>query len=151
MTAIVRRLRRIRRDTDGSVAVEFALIGPIMLAMFFGVMQVGIGMQNYNALRSVSAELARHMVTDAQDAAARSDMTLRDDKPTLEAMAKDIAAAPPYGLERSRMTATVTPLPTEFDGASKREITLTYRARTYLNFIGFGTIPITYKSTVYIA
>jgi Flp pilus assembly protein TadG len=47
-------LARIRRDRRGAVMVEFALIGPALLAMLFGVLQFGLGMQNYNALRSIS-------------------------------------------------------------------------------------------------
>lgn len=143
-------LARLRDRCDGSAAVEFALIGPIMFALFFGVMQFGIGMQNYNALRSVSAELARYAVIDAQDAAAHSDMTMRDTNAELEAYAREIAADPPYGLEGDRLTVTVTSVPTRVDGASERTITLRYNVRSYLSMIGMGVIPITYTRPVFI-
>ena len=53
-------------NQTASAAVEFALIGPLFLTMFMGVMQVGIGMQNYNALRSISADTARYAVVNYQ-------------------------------------------------------------------------------------
>ena len=63
-----RLLSRLRRNRDGSVAVEFALVGPILLGMLMGVLQIGIGMQNYNALRGISADTARYAVVNYQTA-----------------------------------------------------------------------------------
>jgi Flp pilus assembly protein TadG len=141
----------IRSDSTGSVAVEFALIGPAMLAMLLGVLQFGIGMQNYNALRSVAGEVARYAVTDAQDAAARSNMTLRDTNTQLEQYAREVATDMPYGLQSSRLTATVTSVPTRVDGASERTIQLQYSIPSMLGIIGIDAIPITYTQTVFIA
>lgn len=144
-------LQALRRDSAGSVAVEFALIGPAMLAMMLGVLQFGIGMQNYNALRSVTAEVARYAVTDAQDAAARSNMTLRDTNTQLEQYAREVAADAPYGLQASRLTATITSIPTRVDGASERRIELRYNIPSVLTVIGINAIPVTYTQTVFIA
>lgn len=151
MTRTIKPLSSLRRDRDGSVAVEFALIGPAMLAMLFGVLQFGIGMQNYNALRSVSAEVARYAVIDAQDAAAHSDMTMRDTNTQLEEYAREIASVPPYGLQASRFTATVTSVPTRVEGSSERTITLRYNVPSMLGMIGIDSIPITYTRPVFIA
>ena len=144
-------LPSLRRDAKGSVAIEFALIGPAMLAMLLGVLQIGIGMQNYNALRSVSAEVARYAVTDSQDAAARSNMTLRDTNTQLEQYAREVATDAPFGLQGSRLTATVTSVPTRVDGASERTIQLRYNIPSVLGVIGINSIPITYTQSVFIA
>jgi len=143
--------KKLRGATDGSVAVEFAMIGPAMLAMLFGVLQFGIGMQNYNALRSISAEVARYAIIDAQDAAAHSDMTMRDTNTELEAYAVEIGTAAPYGLQASRLTATVTSVPTRVDGTSERTITLQYNVPSMLGMIGINSIPVTYTRPVFIA
>lgn len=143
--------RALRRDSAGSVAIEFALIGPAMFAMLLGVMQIGIGMQNYNALRSVSAEVARYAVINAQDAAAQSNMTLRDTNDQLEDYAEEIATATPYGLQASKLTVTVTSVPTRVDGASERSIQLQYNIPSVLGVIGIDSIPITYTRPVFIA
>ena len=68
----------LRRDEQAATAVEFALIGPAFLTMFFGVMQVGIGMQQYNALRSVSAETARYAVINYQRSNLLTAIQLQD-------------------------------------------------------------------------
>lgn len=145
------RRHALRSDTAGSVAVEFALIGPAMLAMLLGVLQIGIGMQNYNALRSVSAEVARYAVINAQDAAAQSNMTLRDTNEELEDYAVEIATVAPYGLQASKLTAKVTSVPTRVDGASERMIELRYNIPSVLGVIGINSIPITYTRPVFIA
>jgi Flp pilus assembly protein TadG len=142
---------KLRRDCGGSVVVEFALIGPAMLGMLFGVLQFGIGMQNYNALRSISAEVARYAVVDAQDAAAQSDMSMRDTNTELEAYAHEIANVAPYGLQTSRLTVTVTSVPTRVEGASERTINLQYNIPSMLGMIGIDSIPITYTRSVFIA
>jgi Flp pilus assembly protein TadG len=144
-------LSRLRCDCDGSVMVEFALIGPAMLAMLFGVLQFGLGMQNYNALRSISADVARYAVIDAQDAAAQSDMTMRDTNEELEAYAEEIAGVPPYGLQTSRLTVTVTSVPTRVQGASERTIDLQYDVPSMLGMIGINSIPISYSRPVFIS
>lgn len=143
--------RALRRNRDGSVVVEFALIGPALLAMLFGVLQFGIGMQNYNALRSISADVARYAVIDAQDAAANSDMTMRDTNVELQDYAEEIATRAPYGLQADRLTATVTSVPTRVDGSSERTITLQYNVPSVLGMIGIDSIPITYTRPVFIA
>ena len=38
-------IRKLRRHDGGSVAVEFALVGPLLIGMLMGVMQIGIGMR----------------------------------------------------------------------------------------------------------
>ena len=143
--------RGLSRDAAGSVAIEFALIGPAMLAMLLGVLQIGIGMQNYNALRSVSAEVARYAVINAQDAAAQSNMTLRDTNEELQDYAREIATETPYGLQANKLTVTITSVPTRVDGASERTIQLQYNIPSVLGVIGIDSIPITYSRPVFIA
>ncbi len=144
-------LAQLHQDRSGSVIVEFAILGPALLTMLFGVLQFGIGMQNYNALRSVSADVARYAVIDAQDAAAQSDMTLRDTNTELEAYAEEIAGAAPYGLQTDRLTVTVTSVVTRIDEASERTISLQYNVPSMLGMIGIDSIPITYTRPVFIA
>jgi Flp pilus assembly protein TadG len=138
------------RDSRGSVVIEFALIGPTMLAMLFGVLQFGIGMQNYNAVRSITAEVARYAVVDAQDAAAHSDMTMRDTNTELEAYARGIASASPYGLQADRITVTITSVPTRIAGSSERTITVRYNIPSFLGIIGIDSIPVSYSRPVFI-
>lgn len=151
MTSLKTLPSRLRADLDGSVMIEFALIGPVLLTMLFGVLQFGLGMQNYNALRGISSDLARYAVIDAQDAAAQSDMTMRDTNTELQEYAREIAHVPPYGLQPSRLTVIVTSVPTRVEGASERTIELRYNVPSMLGMIGINSIPITYTRPVFIS
>ena len=132
-------------DRTASAAVEFALIGPAFLAMFLGVMQVGIGMQNYNALRSISADTARWAVTNYQAGDQKTAIQIQQ-------QATDLAAAAPYGLEVSpRFTVFVSsPTPQRIAGATEFRITVTYQVRTLLSVIGLGEIPLTYTRPIFV-
>ena len=132
-------------DRTASAAVEFALIGPAFLAMFLGVMQVGIGMQNYNALRSISADTARWAVTNYQAGDQKTAIQMQQ-------KATDLAAAAPYGLEVSpRFTVFVSsPTAQRVAGATEFRITVTYQVRTLLSVIGIGEIPLTYTRPIFV-
>ena len=142
---MMKKLASLRVDQTASAAVEFALIGPIFLGMFLGVMQVGIGMQNYNALRSISADTARWAVTNYQAGDQKTAIQMQQ-------KATDLAAAAPYGLEVSpRFTVFVSsPTAQRVAGATEFRITLTYQVRTLLSVIGIGEIPLTYTRPIFV-
>lgn len=64
---ILRRLvGRLRRDERGVSAVEFALIAPAMVGMFFGIGEVSAYMQAHNRLTKVASTLADLVAQDTQ-------------------------------------------------------------------------------------
>ena len=137
-------LNRLLRSARGAVVVEFALIAPALLAMFFGVLQLGLGMQNYNALRSVSADVARHAVVNYQTANKLSTSQL-------SAYARAVASAPPYGLQASRLIATVQLAPTQrVTGAKEYTIRLQYQVPSFLGMIGIHSIPLDYSRPIFV-
>jgi len=142
---IKKLLTSLRADTNGASAVEFALIGPAFITMFMGVMQVGVGMQNYNALRSISADTARYAVVNYQKSNLLTAIQLQD-------YATNIAKAPPYGLEVSpRFTVFVSsPVTQRVTGATEFQIRVTYQVRTWLGIIGIGEIPLTYTRPIFV-
>ena len=131
-------------DQTASAAVEFALIGPLFLTMFMGVMQIGIGMQNYNALRSISADTARYAVVNYQRGNQLTAIQL-------QTYASNVAQAPPYGLQSTRFVSFVsTPITQRISGATEFQIRLTYRVRSWLGLIGIGEIPLTYTRPIFV-
>lgn len=129
---------------DGSVIVEFALLGPTLLAMFLGVLHFGIGMQNYNALRSISGDVARYAVVNYQTNQRRSTSELSD-------YAKRIATRAPYGLVSRRFAATMIAAPTQrVAGATEYTLTLTYNIPTMLSIIGIEQIPVSFSRPVFV-
>jgi Flp pilus assembly protein TadG len=129
---------------DGSAVIEFALLGPVFLAMFMGVLQVGIGMQNYNALRGLSGDVARHAVVTYQTG-------VRPSTSTLETWAETRASSAPYGLTAAQFNASVATAATQrVTGATEYTITLTYTVPTFLAFIGIQDIPLSYTRPVFV-
>jgi Flp pilus assembly protein TadG len=137
-------LSSLRRDSDGSVAVEFAIVGPVLITMFMGVLQIGVGMQNYNALRGISADVARYAVVNYQTANRLSTSQL-------QAYASGIASAPPYGLVNNRFQATISTATTQrVAGATEYTVQVTYRVPSVLGIIGIAEIPLTYNRPVFV-
>ena len=134
----------LRRRKDGSVAVEFALIGPAFLAMFMGVLQVGLGMQNYNALRGIATDVARYAVVNYQTSNRLTTSQLQD-------YANGLASRPPYGLTRTRFTVTINAATTQrVTGATEYTMQLTYRVPSFLGMIGLREIPMSYSRPIFV-
>ncbi len=118
---MIRYLTSLGRDCDGSVTIEFAIVGPILITMLMGVLQIGVGMQNYNALRGISADVARYAVVNYQTSNRLSTSQL-------QTYATGIASAPPYGLIRARFQPTITTAATQrVAGATEYNFQVTYR------------------------
>lgn len=135
---------KLRLDNRGSVAVEFAIIGPAMLAMMLGVFQVGIGMQNYNAMRSVAAETARIAIVNYQTGNKLSNSQLADH-------AKTVGISPPYSLQSDRLTTNVDDAAVQrVAGARELTVTLTYHVPTFLSIIGIADIPLSFSRPIFV-
>jgi Flp pilus assembly protein TadG len=137
-------LSALLRRQDGSAVIEFALLGPVFLTMFMGVLQVGIGMQNYNALRGISGDVARRAVVTYQNGT-------RPNTATLETWAETRAAAAPYGLTAAQFNAAISSAATQrVTGATEYTITLTYTVPSVLGIIGMDDIALTYTRPVFV-
>lgn len=140
----MRTLKSLRGDTGGSVVVEFAILAPVLITMLLGVFQIGVAMQNYNALRSVAAEAARYASVERQKGTtiAATDVRTR---------AIAIGTRAPYGLIPARLTvtcanATVQRVP----GATEMTLTVQYRVPNFLGMINVGEIPLTFTRPIFV-
>jgi Flp pilus assembly protein TadG len=140
-----RFLSAFRSNRKGAAAMEFALLAPVVLSGMMAVFQVGIGMQNYNALRSISADVARFAVIDAQKNLTKQTNT------ELEDWAKLRAKGYPYRLHESRFTITVATAGVQrIAGATEKTITVNYDVDTLLKEFGVNDIHMTYSRPVFI-
>ena len=140
----MRHLKAMRGDSSGSVAIEFAILAPVLITMLFGVLQVGLGMQNYNALRSVAAEAARNAVVQRQKGTAHAAADVRT-----KAIA--VATAAPYALKATRLTVTCANAATQrVAGATEMTLTISYNVPSFLSIMGMGEIPITFTRPVFV-
>jgi Flp pilus assembly protein TadG len=138
-----RRLLRLRADHRGGTLIEFGILAPAVFAMMFGIMQIGLQMQNYNALRSVASDVARYTVVEYQKNDKIS-ATLIEDK------ALAIAVGPAYLLNPDRITVNVTTPTSEITGATKFDVALTYVPPNFLKLIGMGDLTLNYNRPIYV-
>jgi len=139
-----RLLRALRRQERGSVVVEFALVAPILLVLVFGVLQVGFALQNYNALRNLSADVARYAVIAHQSGNTLSTTQIRT-------YAINHAQGAPYLLQADQVNAVVTrPDVQRVSGATELQITVTYQIESLLDFAGIETPFITYTRPIFV-
>jgi Flp pilus assembly protein TadG len=136
--------KRIVRDRRGAVAVEFAILGPTLLTMMFFVVQVGFGMQNYNAMRSIASDVQRYAAVKYQASA-----TGRPTNAQLQTYAATIATATPYNLKTAQFAATVVNATSRVTGATELTLTITYNV-PIISMIKSGTIPMTYTRPIFL-
>ena len=135
---------RLRRDCTGSALIEFAILCPSIVVMLLGVLQVGLAMQNYNALRSVSADVARYAVVNYQTKVDPNSQTINN-------FALSRATLAPYGLSPSRLNITLTDVTTtDMVGVKQKSMTMIYAIPSFMSIIGMDDIPITYTRQLYL-
>lgn len=140
---LLRSLRRWCHNERGSVAVEFALIGPTLFAMLLGILWVGLQMQKYNALRSIAADVSRYTVVEYQ-----KDNKLAEDQ--IESMAAAIAVKSPYALSGDRMDVDVTEQVSPVTGAKNFSLVMSYTPENFLGFIGVSPVTMAYTQNIYV-
>lgn len=120
--------RDILRDDSGATIIEFALLGPIVLGLMIGVIQIGLAMQSYNAIRSVTAETARFALVQYQQGNEPTNAQIR-------AQALGIADGPPYLLDPNDLVISVNDATVQrVNGAKELTVSVAYQTPTVLPF-----------------
>lgn len=132
------------RDQSGAVIIEFALLAPVMLGLLIAVFQIGIGMQAYNALRSISGDVARFAVVNYQ-----TDNELQNSE--LQAVAEGIASNMPYALNANELDIVIEDAADQrVDGAKELTISIDYQLPTILGFFGFESPEISFTRPIFL-
>lgn len=138
-------LRTLWRDDRGAMVVEFALLAPAFLVMVFGVLYIGMGLQNYNAIRNLSADVARHAMVQQQNGNTLSISQIRS-------YALSRARGAPYLLNVGRMNAVVTqPTTQRVEGVRELQVVITYEVDNMLAFAGLPAPFLTYTRPVFLS
>ncbi|MBX7540637.1 TadE/TadG family type IV pilus assembly protein [Qipengyuania sphaerica] len=136
-------IQRLRTDERGSTIIEFALLAPVILGMFLGLMQIGISMQAYNSLRGVASDTARYAVVQYMIENEVTDTALED-------QAVAIAKASPYLLGDS-VAVTVTPVASpRVHGTHEKTLTITYTPLQILPFFDFTSGQMTFSRPIFV-
>ncbi len=67
--------RRAARDTDGSSAIEFAMLAPVLLTIMFGIVSFGIVLNNYVELANATRASARQFAISRSSATPYTNAT----------------------------------------------------------------------------
>lgn len=134
----------LRRSTDGSMMVEFALLGPMMIAMLLAVLQFGLGMQNYNALRSAAADVGREVAVEYQKANLLTNGQI-------QSLGRATAIQAPYLLDSDSLVITVQNAATQrVSGARELTLTLTYTVPSVLAIMDLPSFNIDYSRPIFV-
>ena len=135
---------RVWRSSRAASAVEFALLAPVFFGLLFGVMQIGIYMQNYNAVRSLASDAARFATVEYQKNNKVSATTIRDNITSMGVSA-------PYFLHASQLTVTVTEVtPSSVSGSRQFNLNLTYALPSLLGGIKIDALTLTHSRPMFV-
>jgi len=144
MNAALALLRRLLRNRAGTSTLEFALIGPTLIFLMIAVLQIGLAMHSYNAIRNVAADTARFAVVRYQ----------RGQAPTpaaLETQAQAIATNAPYLLKSDAFAVDVEDAAVQrVDGAQEMTLTLTYTIPSVLPFARWTSVSIDFSRPIFV-
>ena len=136
-------LARLVRDRIGGALVEFALLAPVFIGMVIGVIQIGMYMQSYTAVRSLASDAARFAAVEYQ----------KNNNIGTSTLASDIAAigvTSPYNLGSDRLTVTVNEVASRVNGAHEFDMDISYSVPTFMSGIGFHDITIDYSRPLFV-
>ena len=135
---------RLVRDNRGNAIVEFALLAPLFFMMLFGVMQVGVWLQNYNAVQSLASDGARYVMVEYQKNNALSDEQIRT-------VILGEAVNAPYLLDSDQLTITVDrSAESRVDGASEISLSMNYQLNNFIPFVELPLSSIKYSRPVWV-
>jgi len=121
--------------------VEFAILSPLIIVLLLGVLQIGIAMQNYNALRNATAEVARYAMVQYATGNKLTDAQLTS-------YATSVARAAPY-LLTSTMAVKVDDVATpRVTGTTEKTLRVDYKIPSLLDTLGLEGPAITYSRTL---
>lgn len=137
-------LKRLYRDQHGATVIEFAILGPALIVMLLGVMQVGLYMQAQNALSSIAGDMSRYMSVEYQ-----KDNEISNTQ--LENLAYTRAISAPYLLNGSRVGTTATNAAVQpIANVREIELTLTYQVPNVMAFATMGPMQLSYTKSIFV-
>ncbi len=142
-------LSRLKNDGRGAAIVEFAILAPVLFAMVFGVIQVGIQMWSYNSLRSIVADTVRYTAVEYQKG---NQITTAQ----IETKAVAIAVNSPYDFKIDNLgTVQATPIssgdPDYISGLTGYRLTMSYTPPAVLDFTGITAPTISISRPIYVS
>lgn len=144
MRASPNRLRGLARDETASMAVEFALLAPVFFAMFVGLFQVSVYLQNYNAVRSLASDAVRVVTVEYQ-----KDNAIGAGQ--IQSIMLGMAVNTPYMLDSDRLVIDVEEeAGSRVNGAKEFDIDITYVEEDWLPFVDLPDLSLRYTRPIFV-
>ncbi|MXO74081.1 hypothetical protein GRI40_02450 [Altererythrobacter aerius] len=131
------------RDRSGASLVEFAMIFPVLISMLLGAVQTGFWMQNYNAVRNITNDVARFAMVEYQ----RGNKITND---SIATKADTLAAGAKYQLGAGTFVPKVTDKPTQVDGVRQLRLDIAYTPPEFMPFVDPAILTIRYGRDIYL-
>ena len=142
---MIRVLQQLRRDRRGSTIIEFAILAPAIVTLFLGILQVGMWMQSYNALRSVAAETGRRVAVGFQ----RVDPTI-DENIEMAEWARN-RAIDGYLFKDGDISTDVSDAANQqIVGVTEKTLTITATYKSIMSIIGIDNQTVTFKRPIFV-
>ena len=140
---MIRVLQRLRRDRRGSTIIEFAILAPAIVTLFLGVLQVGMWMQSYNALRSVAADAGRYTAVQYQKAN-------NIDNIAMATWARN-RAINHYLFKSGDVSTDVTDAANQrITGVTEKTLTVTYKFKSVMSIVGIADQNVSYSRPIFV-
>ena len=132
------------RDSNAASTIEFAIIMPVFLMFLFGVLQAGVLLQNYNAVKSISYDAGRLIMVEYQ-----KNNELSDDQIRGLVLARAVNA--PYYLETDRLTINIDSTGTSrVSGATEVDVEIQYTPESFVPGLEVPFSTVTYSRPVFV-
>ena len=139
-----RKLKPLCRDNSGAALVEFALLGPLLITMMIGVFHMGVYMQNFNAIRSLTSDGARYTMIEYQKGNRLTNQQI-------EAVLLATAVNAPYNLDTDRITVSARNVATgRVSGAREIDVDIGYTLEDWLPFVKLPATTLTYTRPIFV-
>jgi Flp pilus assembly protein TadG len=137
-------LRRLTSNERGASAIEFALLAPVFIGLMMGVVEVGLYMQNYNAVRSLASDASRFAAVEYQ-----KNNVLTED--VLEANIQAMGVELPYNLIDAQLTVTVTEVtPARVNGAREFDLDIDYALPDIIGGTTLDNFTVSYSRPLFV-
>lgn len=137
-------LHRLTASERGASAIEFALLAPVFIGLMMGVVEVGLYMQNYNAVRSLASDASRFAAVEYQ----KNNVISED---VLEANIHAMGVTLPYNLLDTQLTVTVTEVtPARVNGAREFDLDIDYALPDIIGGTTIDNFTVSYSRPLFV-
>ena len=140
---MIRFLGRLRRNAAGATIIEFGILAPAILTLFLGVLQVGLWMQSYNALRSVAADAGRYTAVQYQKANYISNIDMAT-------WARNRAINHYLFKTADVSTDVIDATNQQITGVTEKTLTVTYKFKSVMSIVGIEDQNVTFSRPIFV-